>query len=298
MTDSEPAAQLIELLEATGDYRVLRRLQPRATFRERNDTPVKIGMILDVETTGLDTVKDEVIELGMVAFEFDAAGQVYGVTDTFSALRDPGVPISAEITRITGIDDAMVSGAVLEPLLIAEFADAASAVISHKAGFDRRFAERLWPGFAKKAWACSMNEIDWRAEGFQSTSLYALLTGCGLFHEGHKAIEDCRALLEVLAQPLPSGETALKRLLDTARQPTIRVWAPDTPYGINDKLKARGYRWNDGSKSTVPKSWWRNVPESAVPDEISFLHSEIYGRPFDVPTSKITAWDRHSVRCD
>jgi DNA polymerase-3 subunit epsilon len=71
-----------------------------------------------------------------------------------------------------------------------------------------------------------MLEVDWAPEGFEGTKLAYLLAGCGWFHEGHRAVEDCIALVEVLAAPLPkSGDTALKRLLDTARKPTARIWA-------------------------------------------------------------------------
>ena len=64
-------------LEATGDYRVLRRVTRRTRIHDDDGSVKKIGVILDVETTGLDPVRDEVIELGMTRFEFDAAGRVF-----------------------------------------------------------------------------------------------------------------------------------------------------------------------------------------------------------------------------
>jgi DNA polymerase-3 subunit epsilon len=70
--DYETAAWM---LEATGDYRVLRRLQPRPVIDFH--TPCegrKIAVILDTETTGLDHTRDEVIELGIVAFVYDEEG--------------------------------------------------------------------------------------------------------------------------------------------------------------------------------------------------------------------------------
>jgi DNA polymerase-3 subunit epsilon len=54
------------ILEESPDYRVLRRLVPRT--EPSNGQPARIGILLDVETTGLDTAKHEVIELGMVRF--------------------------------------------------------------------------------------------------------------------------------------------------------------------------------------------------------------------------------------
>jgi len=64
-------------LEASGDFRILRRLKPRPVLPSR---PLldgeKIGLIVDTETTGLDRAKDEVIELGMIAFIYHVDGQV------------------------------------------------------------------------------------------------------------------------------------------------------------------------------------------------------------------------------
>lgn len=48
-----------------------------------------MGVLVDVETTGLDHSKDEIIELGMVAFTYDDAGNVLRILDVFSMLRQP-----------------------------------------------------------------------------------------------------------------------------------------------------------------------------------------------------------------
>ena len=55
-------------LEASGQYRVPRKLgaRPPATVPEGENT--RIGLFVDVETTGLDTRRDEIIELAMVPF--------------------------------------------------------------------------------------------------------------------------------------------------------------------------------------------------------------------------------------
>jgi DNA polymerase III epsilon subunit family exonuclease len=59
---------------------------------------------VDVEATGLNTKEALVIEVGMVRFE---RGQV---ADRWGTLVDPGVPIPAKVTEITGISDEMVQG--------------------------------------------------------------------------------------------------------------------------------------------------------------------------------------------
>ena len=286
-------------LEASGEYRVLRRLRPRDVFREPDGEPTKIAILVDVETTGLDAARDEIIELGMVAFEFSAAkGHVYRVLGRFDSFRDPGIPIPQFITALTSITDDMVEGASIDADAVAAFVTNAAVVIAHKADFDRRFVERAWPEvFEHLAWACSMSEIDWATEGIEGTKLGYLIAGRGWFHEAHRAVEDCMALLEALAAPLPrSGETALKRLLDTARKRTVRIWAEHAPIELKDILKARGYRWNDGTDGR-PRSWWKDVDAAVADDEVRYLQAEIYQRDDAEPIRQvINAFVRHSAR--
>jgi DNA polymerase-3 subunit epsilon len=60
-------------------------------------------------------------------------------------------------------------------------------------------------------------------------------------------------------------------------------------------LKRQGYRWNDGSDGR-PKSWYIDVCEAAVDDEIAFLRTEIYMRDVDPSVQRLTAFTRFSCR--
>ena len=85
--DHEGAARI---LDAHDDYRVLRRLQPRTVDPAYQLKPGEaVACIVDVETTGLDHRRDEVIELGMVAFVHDAKGRIGPVVGALSMLHDP-----------------------------------------------------------------------------------------------------------------------------------------------------------------------------------------------------------------
>jgi DNA polymerase-3 subunit epsilon len=57
----------------------------------------------------------------------------------------------------------------------------------------------------------------------------------------------------------------------------MRIWAEQSPYDLEDTLKRRGYRWSDGSDGR-PGSWYVDVDEIALDDEIAFLKTEIYLR--------------------
>ena len=190
----------------------------------------------------------------------------------------------------------MVRGKTIDPAKVAEIASPAALIIAHNASFDRKFAENAFDVFSTKAWACSMTQISWKAEHFDGTKLEYLAMKSGFFYDGHRAAIDCHAAIELLSRPLPaSGKLALQTLLEEARQPTCRVWADGSPFDLKDTLKARGYRWNDGTDGN-PRSWYRDVGEGDLDEELSYLRKEIFQRDVDIPIVKISVFDRFSDR--
>lgn len=284
-------------LEATGDYRILRRLAPRSIITLPDGTETKLGIVLDLETTGLDPATGEIIEIGMVPFTYSPLdGRIFEVKEAFSRLRQPSAPIPEEITKLTGITDEMVAGQTIDPAEVATFVAPADLIVAHNAAFDRKFAERFCEAFVAKPWACSLSQVEWAVEGFEGAKLGYLLAGCGLFHDAHRAADDCRALIEILAHPLPiSGIPAMEKLLEAARSTTCTIWAENSPFEKKDTLKARGYRWNPGNDGR-PKCWFRDVPEIELEAELSYLRSEIYQREANIPVKQLTAFDRFSDR--
>ncbi len=289
-TDNDEA--LAQRLERTGRYRILRKLEPRPIRGNYAVNPnERVGIILDTETTGLDHRRDEIIELGMVAFTYDDGG-IREVINAFSQLQEPSVPISAEITRITGITDDMVAGRSIDLSAVAAFIEPSDLVIAHNAKFDRPFCERFAPGFDIKPWACSVSEIDWSVLGFEGSKLAYLVGQCGWFHNGHRAVDDCHALLEVLAAaPRTDGVAAFQQLITSASRTRLRLFAEGSPFDMKDVLKARGYRWNDGSDGR-PKCWWVEIEEDDHAMEMQFLREEIYRADVDLFAQRLTACER------
>jgi DNA polymerase-3 subunit epsilon len=292
----EDLEAMARALEASGRYRVLRRLDGPRTLGGEAVGQLRQGIILDLETTGLDPAQDEIIEFGLVPFSYDAGGRVVAVGEPFSRLRQPSRPIPPEITRLTGLTDAMVAGQSVDPAEVEAFIDGAALIIAHNASFDRRFAEAFCPAFAVKPWACSYSQIDWKACGLESGKLAFLAFAYGFFHDGHRAHHDCLATLEILASPLPGTDgTGLQALLAAARKTSVRIWAENAPYDLKDVLKARGYRWN-GEPGPSPRAWWIDVDAADQAAELAFLEAEIYRGEVHLPARRITAFERFSQR--
>jgi DNA polymerase-3 subunit epsilon len=297
---------MAEQLEQSPDYRVLRRFHPRDRYASYPDIidqviddvgpPLKTGLFLDVETTGLDTESDRIIELAMVPFEFDENGNVYDVREGVSWFDDPERPISAEVTALTGITNEMVKGKRIDGArVVAELANA-SVVIAHNADFDRRMAERRHADFARISWGCSYREVEWERFGCTSKKLEHILAAtCHEFFDAHRALDDCYVGIHCLATAQLDGRTAFSHLLDSVRAVTNRVWALGAPFSVKDALKARGYRWSEGSGGK-PKAWFKDISATDVLGEEAWLRSVagVFSPSFD----KHTARERYSVRCD
>ena len=282
-------------LEKSEDYRVLRRLKPQERFSDRECDHPFVAVALDTETNSLDVTHAEVIELGMIKFTYTPEGDVLRVIDVFDQLQAPSAPIPPEVTRLTGISDTMVTGHAIDAGAVAAFVEGAAIIVAHNASFDRPICERSWPVFRTTPWACSMREIPWLAQGHNSARLGDLLSRQGLFHAGHRAEDDCHALLHLLASPFGTdGRPAFATLLENARATTIRIFAAGAPFEAKDALKGRAYRWSDGSRG-ARRAWWKDVSQSAYGSELEWLRIDVFrGRVTQLPTRQITARERYS----
>jgi len=293
--------QAIEQLQATGQYRVLQRLQAPDVYVEGVPDTARVGMVIDTETTGLDTEKDKIIELGFVAFEYDAStGKIYRVLHTYDGFEDPKEPLSEIVKELTGIDDALVQGKYLNDDEIQRWLEKSSLIIAHNAGFDRKMLERRLPAFQDKAWACTFADIDWQNEGVASQKLDYIAFQLGFFFDGHRAVNDAQATMHLLTRGLPkSNKLAMGELLNGARKTKLRIFAVDAPFDKKDALKARGYHWlSDFAHKNGKKGVWSICIEKDMDEaEETWLREHIYmGKAPRFQSKTLTAMDRYSVR--
>lgn len=301
MTNERESETMAAQLAAHPDYRVLRRLDTAQEWPALSGPTVKRAAVVDTETTGTDPSSDRVIELAVVVFEYcRATGAVGRVLGRYDGLEDPGVPIPPESTAIHGITDAMVAGQRFDEAEIARLLDGVAVVIAHNAGFDRKFLEPRLPVFAALPWACSWQEVPWSEAGIESSKLEYLAYRYGFFYDGHRAEVDCLALLEVLRRPFvrrdgptTATETALKLLLDSAREPSFRLWANNSPFESKDVLRKRGYWWDAPARCWSREVWSREEVQA----ELAWLKDAVYaGKSVALDLDEFDARTRYSTR--
>lgn len=97
----------------------------------------QVCVSLDLETTGLDSERDTIVEIGAVRFRGDE------VLDTFETFVNPGRAIPDHIQRLTGIRPSQVERAPSFPVISADLAEfiGAHPVVGHNIQFDLRFLD-------------------------------------------------------------------------------------------------------------------------------------------------------------
>ena len=258
----------VNQLNESGEYRILKKLDLNQTYNEDDGSDKKIAIFLDTETTGTNVEEDQIIELGMVAFEYNPnSGKIFRILREFNELEEPSIDIPEEATQVHGITIEMLKGKKINDNDVKEYIDDAVIILAHNAPFDRQMVEKRFPFFKDKHWGCSMRDVSWKENGHKIRILEFLAYKYGYFFEGHRATIDCFAAIHLLSKKLPeSGLLVLKDLIDNARQSTNRIVATDAHISIKDKLKAHGYEWNPKARI-----WYLDARENTTESELEWL---------------------------
>jgi DNA polymerase III subunit epsilon len=287
--DAEVVARSLELHD---DFRVLRRMRNMDRSPDpRNRNVGRVGIAIDVETTGLDPARHEIIELAVQRFRIDVSGFIIETGKPRTWLEQPSHPIPPEVQRITGLTDADVAGRKLNDGEATGMLRDADFVVAHNAAFDRPFVETRLPFAAGRPWVCSLGDIDWKGLGYEDRTLSGLLARVGMFYSAHRAQTDVLALLHLLDQ-VPNGgnRTFAAIAVETAGKPSFLIEAVDAPFSARTVLKERGYRWNP-----TRKTWSVEVAEPRVAKESEWASLFVYAGKGKPSIAKIGWEERYAL---
>lgn len=224
-----------------------------------------IGLIVDLETTGLDSERDRIIEIGLLEFAVD---EDYSVTilNSYGAVEDPGIEIVPEIVKLTGLANRHLAGQKINWETVQSFLNRSSIVIAHNMPFDRSFLRRRSElDLAAVHWGCSAKHIDWTVHGHKTRALNYLAADHGFVNPfAHRAIFDCATTLRIIA-------AHLRELIETSYEREIKFAATGAAFETKDLLRERGYRWDQGQRV-----WQKLVFEKNAEGEREFLANDVY----------------------
>lgn len=160
--------------------------------------PKRIYSVVDIETTGGLKGGNRITEIGIVKI------QQGNIIDTWTTLINPERPIPRFITKLTGINDAMVSDAPIFSDIVSTLLDklSGSIFVAHNVNFDYGFIkkelEELGINF-KMPKLCTVVESRKAFKGLKSYSLGNLSTHFNLdLTNHHRALDDAKAAAQLL----------------------------------------------------------------------------------------------------
>lgn len=206
--------------------------------------------VVDIESTGGNLFEDRITEVALLRFE-------NGRAERHEWLVNPQQPLSAFITRLTGISNEMVAGAPLFADLAAELLPLlrGSLLVAHNSRFDYTFLRhefrRAGVDFAAPA-LCSVQLSRRLYPQFHKHNLDSIIERFGIRAESrHRAMTDVLALADFLEASLAEKggewESHCRALMNPKLPPSWlgadlaeQVYAlPDTP-GVSVWLDGRG----------------------------------------------------------
>ena len=211
-----------------------------------------ILLSFDVESTGLDFVKDRVIEVGAVLWSTSQ----HKTLESQGFLVKPDVPVSAEITKITGITQAAVdkfgyeSASALETVM--DLMSCADAIIGHNV---KRFDQKMLAHWAIREGISDLPQMLWIDTMTDLPDTFATKLGYMASDAGfvnlfpHSALTDCLTVLKLVEK------YDIDKVVERAQSPMVVVQAHQARHE-NELAKKAKFRWYPAKTM-----WWKFVKE-------------------------------------
>ena len=227
-------------------------LMPLANESNSRNTPEML-LIVDTETTGLDPLEDECIEVGAILFHVSSRSVIAQQSFLLPVFSNSAEAINRIPPAVTRLDQTWQDGLIYFKKLI----DSADGLVAHNSDFDRKwFGKDPLPEVCKP-WLCTMAEISWPVE--RQLKARPSVRDLALAYEvpvwnAHRALTDCIYLSEVFRR-CDELETLLVHGLEPRRLMRAKV-----SYEERHLAKKAGFTWNE----PVHGAWTRRLSEREV----------------------------------
>jgi DNA polymerase III epsilon subunit-like protein len=158
---------------------------------------------LDLEFTGFDPSKDQILEVAFVLFMVSEAG--VQITERWSSLFRPSIPVPAKVLGLTHLTMAELEAAP-------SFADQAPwlqeklqnvVFVGHNLTLDLKFLEAFGIQLSDTRVIDTLDLVQWLLPTYHSYNLENVARFLGVVHtDAHRALADCEAAIGVLEKLL------------------------------------------------------------------------------------------------
>jgi DNA polymerase III epsilon subunit family exonuclease len=158
---------------------------------------------LDLETTGLDTKNDKIIEIAAIAFSLSQENWKFQIIDKEerTMLVNPGIPLTEEISMITGITDAMLEGRVSWDDIREKIRDfiGDAIIVGHNVLFDIAMLDSHGIDLHHNGVLDTFELSEILSQDIESLNLWFLIGKYGLSdgESEHRALDDTRLSLSL-----------------------------------------------------------------------------------------------------
>lgn len=229
---------------------------------------------IDLETTGLDTSKDRIIEIGAVVWDVDACTPLE-IYSRFVVPPEEFFPLNPEATRVNGIRDEWVKKfGVAFPLVAADLIkicerhNITHAMAHNGENFDKplfmaEVARHYGEGnhiLCKLPWIDTRVDLPFTEEP-ESRKLKHLALDHGFVNPfPHRAVFDVVTMLKV------ASRYEFPKIVEMSQIPWITVRAL-VDYDTREKAKELRYSWEKIGDKTYTKQWVKKIRANQLDKE-------------------------------
>lgn len=212
---------------------------------------------LDLETTGLDPLKDDIIELAAVVWDCDRQTPLKIYNEMVQTPKN----LPEEITRLTGIIPQDLTNwgvSIQEALLHLEsLAQKCHFIVAHNGReFDQLFIQKYLKSYSDiqitLPWIDTCTDLPYPND-LKTRKLAYLAAEHGFLNPfPHRSLFDVLTMMKVFS------EYPIQQILDFTQSPMVRVVA-QVSFDERDKAKAMGFRWDPQRKE-----WYNGLREAQI----------------------------------